>query len=147
LQDLHLFFKLDLLLGLVVSVLSFKLFKFTGILIFFSASEVHELNFQSFLLLKQGFDLLRIAVENFLSLSIEVVFNYVELISVVIAHVNKLLPHGLDQIINVIILLLEGFDVLLIFIFELRHKLLYKFILVIDDLLAGLFLNFNVLKR
>jgi hypothetical protein len=93
---LHFFFKLDLLFGLVVSVLGFEFFKFTGILIFFSASEIHELDFQSFLLLKQSFDLLRIAVENLLPLSIEVVFNNVQLISVVVAHVNKLFSHGLD---------------------------------------------------
>ena len=60
----------------------------------------------------------------------------------------EITPVFLTKVVFVFVLIIKvTYILVLIFVFELRHKLLDKFILVINDLLAGLFLNFNVLKR
>jgi len=116
LQNLHLLLQLDLLLSLIVGILSSQLFKFLSILILFLLSLVHILLLKITMLLKQLFNFPFISLQNLSSFSDEVLLNIFDLSVVVTSHLLELVPHALDQLIDIVILLFEGFDILFVLV-------------------------------
>jgi len=70
------------------------------------------------------FDMVIITSKDVLSLLGKVLLNLIKLLTVVSSHINELLPHGLDEILNVIVLLLERFHVFIILSSKLLHETL-----------------------
>ena len=91
------------------------------------------------------FDLLIISLNNVISLPQKGFLDLIKLLMVINSHIQELLAHGFDEIIDIIILLLECFDVFFVLFTELLNEILDEFGLLLDDLPASLFLYVNVL--
>lgn len=99
------------------------------------------------MLSEQSLDLIFISLDDLISLPLELLFDLLELLMVVGPHIKELLTHGLDQVVNIIILLFQRLDVFVVLLLELVHELLDEVILLADDLLTGLLLHLDVLGK
>jgi hypothetical protein len=119
LEDLHFLLQFDFLLGLVISIFGSQVLKLLSIILFVFSSLTLEVLLHLSVLTKETFDLVLILFKDLASFIVECFLNVVELVDVVFSHVFELLPHGLNQLVHIIILPLEGLDVLLVFDLEL----------------------------
>lgn len=92
-ENLHFFLKLDFLLGLIIGVFRSQVFKLLGIVFLILCSFMLEVFFELSVLLKESADLILIILEDLATLIIECLFNIVELIAVVCAHLVELELH------------------------------------------------------
>jgi hypothetical protein len=132
------------LLSLVIGILSsnfFKLFKIVVLTLPFLGLIV-RLKF-GVLLEKLG-NFFTISLDDLTSFPDEGSLNVFNLVVVVLTHIIKLLSHCLNKLIDVIILLLDSFDVFLIFVFELVDESLNQNVFLFDNLLACFLLNLDI---
>jgi hypothetical protein len=92
-------------------------------------------------------DFFPISLNNFTSFSYESSFNIFDLIVIILTHIVELLSHSLDQLINIIIFLLDGLDILFILVLELVNECLDENIFLFNDLFTSFLLNFNVSSK
>jgi hypothetical protein len=144
---LHLSFKLDLLLSLLVGILTHHVLEVTGVfrLQFLSLSQVHSFDF--FVVFEELLNLTLVSCKNGASLTAKVLLNSCQLGRVVISHLLELGLHTGDQVIDIIRHLLDSLNVVAIFLIDLVFKLLDQFLFVTDDFGTSSFLAFNVLKN
>jgi hypothetical protein len=90
-------------------------------------------------------DLILIFLDDLIPLSLELFLDLLELLLIIGSHIKELLTHSFNQIIDVIILLFERFNIFFILLLKLVHELLDQVILLGDDLLAGLLLHLDIL--
>ena len=145
LKNLHFFLKLDFLLGLIVGVLSFEFLKFIRIFLVVLRSSVHAFFFEPLVLSKELPDLLFVFLNDVISFSQEGLLDLIKLLMVIDSHIQELLAHSFDQVIDVIILLFQSFDVFFIFLLQLVNETADKITLLRDNLFTSLLLNFDVL--
>jgi hypothetical protein len=141
---LHFFLKLDLLLSLVIGILSSDFLKLFKVIILTFTLLGHVVGLKFGVLSEKLGNFFTVSLNDLTSFSDESSFNVFNLIMIVLAHIIELLSHGFDELINVIIILLNGLDVFLILVLELINELLDQNIFLFDDLLACLLLNLNV---
>ena len=144
-QNLHLSLELDLLLGLLVSILTHHIFQLLRILRFFLLSLVQVAGLNSLVLLEEVFDLLFVAVKNGTALAVKLPLNLRQLLVVMLAHVIELALHSLDQRINVLRHLLDSLDVVAVLLVDLCLELFDELLLVGDNFSTGCLLSLNVL--
>jgi len=144
LKNLHFFLKLDFLLGLIVGVLSFKFLKLISIFLIVLRSSVHAFFFEPLVLSKELPDLLFVFLNDVISFSQEGLLDLIKLLMVIDSHIQELLAHSFDQVIDVIILLFQSFDVFFIFLLQLVNETADKITLLRDNLFTSLLLNFDV---
>ena len=131
LEDLHLLLESNLLLSLVVSILSSELLELRGVLLLLLASLLHVFLLKLLVLDEELLDLLLVLLDDIVSLSDKSLLNLIELLLIVSSHIKELLLHGVDEVINIVTLLLEGLNVFLVLAFELVHKVLDELNLLI----------------
>lgn len=107
----------------------------------------HALFLKLFMLSEKSLDLILIPLDDLVTLSLELLFDLLELLMVVGSHIEELLAHSLNQVINVIILLFKRFNVFFIFLLKLIHELLDEIILLANNLLTGVLLDFDVFSK
>jgi hypothetical protein len=147
LQNLHLLLKQDLLLGLVVSIVSPDALEFLVVLLFLHGSLGHLFLLKILLLLKQSINFFFVAFLYLFTLKVKLSLNVVKLSRVIFSHLKELLPHVVNQLINVIILFLKSLNVCLLLNIKLLHELFDQLILLSDDLPACIFLDFYVFSQ
>ena len=145
LKNLHLSLKLDLLLGLFVGVLAHDFLESSrvGGLLILTLLLVLCLNL--FVLFEKVFDFSLVALENISSLSVELLFNGLQLLVVVFTHVTELGLHRSNEKVDVNRHLLDGLDVVAILLCDLTIELLDELHLIGDNLGTGGLLRLNVL--
>jgi hypothetical protein len=87
-------------------------------------------------LVKELLDLLVILLQKGLSLAFELGLDLCQLVCVVSAHSVELGFHAADELVNVVVHFLHGFDVVLVLDVERGFELSLEFLLVLNDLLA-----------
>lgn len=92
---------------------------------------------------KEFLNLNFILFQEVLALTVELAFNFTELRRVKLTHVQELLLHLLDKVVDVRVHVLHRFDIVFVFVVQGFFKLLFECFLVLDDLLTldDLFLN------
>lgn len=101
--------------------------------------------FELLVLLKEMLDLVFIALEDLAALIIERFLDVVQLVRIVCAHLVELEFHRGDQQIDVIVLLLQGVNVLVILSLKLLHELADEVLLLPDDSQTSILLLINIL--
>ena len=147
LEDLHLGLELDLLLSLLVGVLTHHKLEISSVLglLLLSLRQVVRLN--GAVVFEEVLDFVFVSVEDGRTLSVELRLDALELLVVVLSHLNKLLLHLGDELVDILRHLLNRFDVVAIFLIDLGLKLLDELHLVCDDLSASCLLRLNVLSK
>jgi len=93
---------------------------------------------------KELSDLLFVFLNDVISFSQEGLLDLIKLLMVIDSHIQELLAHSFDQVIDVIVLLFQSFDVFFIFLLQLVNETADKITLLRDNLFASLLLNFDV---
>lgn len=145
LKNLHFLLKLDLLLSLVISILGLEFLELISVLFVVLRPPMHTLLFQLLVLSEKLPDLLLIFLDDVIPFSQEGLLNLIKLLVVVNPHIEELLAHSFDQIIDVVILLFQSFHVFLILLLQLVDEAADQVALLRDYLFASLLLNFDVL--
>ena len=101
--------------------------------------------FELLVLLKKVLDLVFIALEDLAALIVERFLDVVQLVRIVCAHLVELEFHRGDQQIDVIVLLLQGVNILVILSLKLLHELADEVLLLPDDSQTSILLLINVL--
>lgn len=97
--------------------------------------------------IKELLDLIIILFQDQLSFVIKCLFDVVKLVGVVLSHIVKLFPHGLNQFVYILSPIFDRFHILIILHFQLLLKHLNQCLLLLNNLLACIFLTFNILYR
>ena len=147
LKNLHFFLKLDLLFSLIIGILSPKLLELRCVLVVILGSSAHAVFLKLLVLQKEGLDLILVSLNDLITLSLELLLDLLELLVIIGSHVEELLAHGFDKVVNIVILLFERLHVLIILLLELVNEGRNKLVLLRDDLLASIFLDLNVLSK
>ena len=145
LKNLHLSLKLDLLLGLLVGILAHDLLELSRIVCLLSLTLLLVFCLNLLVLLEKVFDFSLIALENVSSLSVELLFNGLQLLVVVFTHVTELRLHRSNEKVNVNRHLLDGLDIVAVLLCDLTIELLNELHLIGDNLGTGGLLRLNVL--
>jgi hypothetical protein len=87
-------------------------------------------------LVKQLLDLLVVLLEQRLALALELGLDLCQLVRVVAAHSVKLRLHAADKLVNVVVHLLHGLDVVLVLDVQCGLELALELLFVLDDLFA-----------
>ena len=90
-------------------------------------------------------DFLLVPAEDSCALSVEVSFNRLQLLVVVLSHLSKLRLHSRDQGVDILAHLLDGLDVVAILLIDLCLKFSDQLSLIRDDLGACSFLSLDIL--
>jgi hypothetical protein len=144
LKNLHFFLEFDLLFCLIIGILGSNFLKLFKIVVFTLAFLRLIVRLKFGVLPEKLGNFLTVSLDDFTSFPNKGSFNVFNLVVVVLTHVIELLSHGLNELIDVIILLLDSLDVLLIFVFELVDESLDKNVFLLDDLLACFLLNLDI---
>lgn len=147
LQDLHLFLEFDFLIGLIVGMSCLEVFELPVVLLLHFALVDGEFFLVFAARLEQLLDVVLVASQDVLSLLRKVLLDLIQLLTVVCTHVDELLAHRFDQVLDVVVLLLEGLHILIILASQLLHKALDQQLLLLDDLLASILLYLDVLGQ
>ena len=136
LKDLHLSLELDLLFGLLVSILAHDIFQLLSVKSFLFLALLQKVGLDHLVLIEEIFNFSFVAVENGGSLTVEVGLNLLELLVIVFTHLDELVLHAGDECVNVLGHLLDGLDVVAVLSIDLHLELLDQLLLVRDDLSA-----------
>ena len=102
LKDLHLGLKLDLLFGLLVSILTHHILQLLGVKSLLFLALLQEVGLDHLVLVEESFDFFLVAAKNGGSLTVEVSFNLLKLLIVVFTHLTELILHAGDECIDVL---------------------------------------------
>ena len=102
LKDLHLGLKLDLLLGLLVSILTHHILQLLGVKSLLFLALLQEVGLDHLVLVEESFNFFLVAAKNGGSLTVEVSFNLLELLIVVFTHLTELILHAGDECVDVL---------------------------------------------
>lgn len=145
LENLHLGFKLDLLLSLFVGILTHGALEIIGVIVLLLLPLVQILLLDVAMVFEQLFDLDLVALEDVTALAIELRLNVVQLGGVALAHGDELVLHLGDECVDVLGHLRDRLDVVAVLLVNLSIELRNQQFFVADDLGTGRFLRLNVL--
>jgi len=132
---------------LVVGIEIAHVFQLLCVLLLLSSSLEGSLSLLVGMLFKQRFDLCVVVLCNLIALVVEGFLDVAEFSSVSRSHVTELGLHVPNQIVNVVVHLRHCFDIVGVLLLEVIVELFDQLLLVLDDLLALVLLNFYFLNR
>lgn len=145
-EYLHFLLELNLLLGLIVSILASEVFELLGVVFLILRPLMLKVFLELPVLLEQPAYLVLVILEYLTPLIIEGLLNVVELVAVVGAHLVELKLHRCDQEVDVVVLVLQRVHILVVLGLQLLHKLANETLLLLNDLRTCVLLLVDVLK-
>lgn len=97
--------------------------------------------------LEESKDFLLVGGKNLVPLLLEHSFDGLQLRGVIGSHLDKLSLHGGDQVVDVLVHLGDGLDVVLVLGLKSILELVDQLLLVLDDFLASVLLSVDILNK
>jgi hypothetical protein len=124
------------LLSLVICILRLLVLEVLALLLLLIGFFLEEIFFNFLVLLEELINLFLVLLQESGTLALKLRLDGTKLVLVISTHMEELTFHFVDELVNVVVHLLHGFDVVFVLGVEGRFKLKLKVFFVGNDLLA-----------